>query len=96
MPADLSPDARVSLTRLAHELGVSTSTVWRWTLRGVRGHRLPTMQLGGRRYVARADFADWLAATQDDPAPTPPAPATSRQREAAIRAAERELAAAGV
>ena len=96
MPADLSPDSRVSLTVLARELGVSTSTVWRWTLRGIRGHRLPYVHLGGRRYVTRAAFAAWLDSTQA--ASPAPVPGTCRARlsNAAIRRAERELADQGI
>jgi hypothetical protein len=96
MPSDLSPDSRVSLTRLARDLGVSTSTVWRWALKGIRGHRLPCIHLGGRRYVTRAAFAAWLDATQAEQSTATHEVCTNRQREAAISRAERELELAGV
>ena len=33
--------------------GVSVSTVWRWTLRGVRGVKLETLMVGGIRHTSR-------------------------------------------
>lgn len=96
MPHDLSPESRVSLTALASELGVSVSTVWRWTLRGVRGHKLPCLHVGGRRYVTREAFANWLAATQAGAVAKVQQTCSAGDRESAIRCAEAELSQAGI
>jgi hypothetical protein len=36
------------------------STVWRWATRGVRGVRLKTHLIGGRRFVANADLSEFI------------------------------------
>lgn len=55
---------RVSLTALAKQEGVSASTVWRWTTRGIRGVRLESLTVGGRRYTSLQAFARFVLATQ--------------------------------
>ena len=42
---------------------VNASTVARWCLRGVRGVRLESVVVGGRRYTDRAAIARFIAAT---------------------------------
>ena len=81
-------ESRVSLTKLAREQGVHVSTVWRWALRGVRGHRLECFSLGGRRYTTREAFERFIAHTTTKGCPRPETP---RQRQRSIDAAEREL-----
>ena len=71
------------LAEFARIVGVHIATVHRWRLRGVRGHRLRTYLLGGRRCVDRVDAVAFLAAINDT---NPPAPVT----DAADRA-DREL-----
>lgn len=95
MATDLLRETRISLTALAREQGVSIPTVWRWAQRGIRGVRLETYHVGARRYTTEEAFSRWVAATQVGEQPTTPS-RTSRQREAAIRQAERELERAGV
>jgi hypothetical protein len=56
---------RVSLSEVARDLGINISTVWRWTLRGVRGRKLRTVVVGGRRFVLRTDLAAFLNAAND-------------------------------
>lgn len=73
------------------------STIHRWRLRGVRGVRLRTCLVGGRRFtrpewlrqfiVASSEAGDQHAVPRTEPA---------RDREKAIRAAEAELDAAGI
>lgn len=41
--------------------GVHISTVWRWMLSGVRGVKLESIMLGGKRYVRGADLDTFLA-----------------------------------
>ncbi len=38
------------------------STCWRWATHGVRGVKLSTVIIGGRRYVTLAALEDFLAA----------------------------------
>jgi len=72
------------------------STVWRWIQRGVRGVKLETVLIGGRRYTSNEALERFVsrttAAAAGEPAPT----RTPTQRQRAILAAERELAAAGI
>ena len=39
---------------------VHASTVARWALYGLGGIKLPSLKLGGRRYVRRADLQQFL------------------------------------
>jgi hypothetical protein len=43
------------------------STVARWTLHGIRGVRLPSIKVGGRRFIDERAIASWIAATQAAP-----------------------------
>lgn len=74
---------------------VHISTCWRWINRGVRGHRLQTWMIGGLRKTTREALEDFLARLNPDAARVASV-STTRQRERAIAAAERELDAAGV
>ena len=47
---------------VARNAGVDPATVWRWTTRGVRGVRLRTERLGGRRVVLESDLNEFFAA----------------------------------
>ncbi len=65
------------------------STVWRYTLKGIRGKLLESAMIGGRRYTSREAIQRFLAAGDF----TPPHAAMStsqrrRQSEAANRALE--------
>lgn len=90
MPSDYLtlPEAAKTLPGQPH-----VSTLHRWRLRGVRGRKLRTCLIGGRRFTTAA----WLAevVVPDDDTPTT-VTRTNRQREAAISAAERELESAGI
>ena len=86
MSIDLLSENRVSLTALARELNVSASTCSRWTLRGIRGHRLECFSLGGRRYTTRESLARFVAATNGERVECGQTP---RQRERQIERAER-------
>ena len=62
---------RFSMFEAAKLLNVHVATIWRWHLRGVRGRKLRTMLLGGRRYVLASDLEKFLAGgtttpSQDD------------------------------
>ena len=73
------------------------STLHRWRLRGVRGVRLRTCLVGGRRFTTPRWLREFCAASTaaGDELIAPPS-APSRDRERAIRAAEAELDAAGI
>jgi hypothetical protein len=95
---DLINEQRISLSALAKREGVNVSTCWRWCLRGVKGHHLESLIVGGRRYTTVEAFVRFVERTSagiiGEPAPTPSR--TYRQRQAAIEWAQRELDRAGV
>jgi hypothetical protein len=74
-----------------HTRNISLSTLHRWRLRGVRGVKLQSCLIGGRRYTSREAlerfFHATTAAANGEPAPI----RTPRQREKAIEQAEKEL-----
>ena len=70
------------------------STLHRWRLKGVKGHRLETLSVGGRRFTSQqaiARFIDACNAPADAPAATPSFTVAQRQRMS--DAARQELAA---
>ena len=74
-------------------LGVDVATVWRWTLKGIKGIRLESVMAGGIRQTSREAirrFFERLTAAADGASVA--VIRTSKQRERAIAAAERELA----
>ncbi len=98
MTSDLLEEKKVSMTELARQLGVTIPTIWRWRQRGVRGVRLETFMIGGRRFTtqeAHRRFVEATTAAADGPQPSTAA-RTSRQRQAAIDRAEAELDRAGI
>lgn len=93
---DISTDKIISLNEAANLLGrrVSYSTWWRWGNRGVRGHRLSLTRVGGRTMVSVESLQAFIAAINGEPGQ--PAARTNRQRQAAVKKAEAECAAAGI
>lgn len=61
-------DSRWSPRQLAAEAGVHISTVWRWIQRGVRGRRLRSLVIGGRRWIAQTDFDAFIRLEPGDAA----------------------------
>ena len=55
----------ISVTELAKSLKVNVATVYRWILYGVRGRKLPSLLIGGRRFVDEDDFEQFIGAKQD-------------------------------
>ena len=56
------------------------STLHRWRLRGVRGKKLETLLVGGKRFTSREAIDRFIAAGNADDAPaTPTFTATQRQ-----------------
>ena len=95
---DLQSEQLISLALAARTppLSVHVATVWRWATKGVKGILLETLVVGGFRKTSREAVERFIACTtaaangEDVPS------RTSKQREAAIQAAERELDAAGI
>ncbi|QDV75376.1 DUF1580 domain-containing protein [Botrimarina mediterranea] len=71
------------------------ATLHRWRTRGVRGVRLRTCLIGGRRYTTREWLREFIEATTAEDAGAPRA-SDSPRRESEIAAAERCLKAAGI
>ncbi len=88
--------SRLSLSELARREGVSIPTTWRWAQRGVRGVKIETFAIGGRRYTTTEAFQRFVEATTAAAQGVTPAARTNRQREAAIAKAEAELDMLGV
>jgi hypothetical protein len=64
------------------------STLHRWRLRGIRGLRLETTLIGGRRFVAREALRDFVTRLSS---PSAPSAESQLSRDEAISAAERFL-----
>jgi hypothetical protein len=58
---------RYSMFEVARLLNVHVATIWRWHLGGVRGRKLPTVMVGGRRYVLATDLETFLASGSTAP-----------------------------
>lgn len=96
MPIDIHVEDLAPLTR-AGNLWIPTrpnvSTIWRWSTRGIRGHKLEVVRIGGVTCTSREAVTRFLSAINGrDVSPS----VTSKQREQEIAHAERELAAAGI
>ena len=93
MPISLD-ERLLTLSEAAEQIpgGVHLSTLHRWRTRGVRGHVLETLRIGGKRVTsieALQRFADSLSAA--DGAPPTTSAATSRGRARQIDQAVRDL-----
>ena len=88
IPISLADETRISFSALASRESVNVSTVWRWCLRGVRGIRLESISVGGRKYTSVAAFLRWSARVNNQPVPS----RTASQRTAALEQADRDLA----
>ena len=90
---NLLSEKRLTLNQLAKDERVNPSTVWRWSLRGVRGVKLETFSVGARRFTTSEAFARFVEGTTAAAQGEQPKTRTNRQRDAAIAQAEAELAA---
>lgn len=98
MSSDLLKEKRLTLTELAREQNVSMPTAWRWSMKGARGVKLETMQIGGRRYTTQEAFQRFVerGTAAANGGSVTSATRTNRQRKAAIDHANAELDAAGI
>ena len=100
----LQPESRLTLTEVAVIIGSQTgrrpssSTCWRWALKGVRGKKLDVIRIGGTLYTTLASVEAFLAGqpslvAADQPPPSRPARTTvASQITAERRQRERDAA----
>lgn len=97
---DAQSEQLLTLTQAAKSLPgrPHVATLWRWRKRGIRGVTLETVVIGGRRYTSQEALQRFIDATTSVADGQQPSGQrrTQRQRQAAIRRAERELTAAGI
>ena len=98
MGVDFGSETLLSLSQAAKSLPgrPHLSTIFRWHLRGVKGIRLETCCIGGKRFTsveALKRFSDETTAAADG---KPPSRRTNRQRQRDLAAAEQELSDAGI
>jgi predicted transcriptional regulator len=89
-------ERKLTLTELAKRQNINVSTCWRWAQRGVRGSRLETFSIGGRRWTTEEAFARFVEATTAAANGDETASRTNRQVETAIRRAEASLKKHGI
>ena len=77
----------ISFNNVAKQWHVHISTVYRWAKLGVRGRQLPSVLVGGRRFVRVSDLEIFLASSPPDK------PVSDDQRN---HAAQQQLASFGV
>lgn len=82
----IDPVIRWSVNQLARREGLHVSTCWRWMLHGVRGVKLRSVRIGGRRFILESDWQSFSAALNADlsdaPADPTPAAVTARAEKA--------------
>jgi hypothetical protein len=95
---DIHVEHMLTISAAARELPgrPHVSTVWRWINHGVRGIRLQTVLVGGKRYTSRESLQAFVEQTTVAAAGDTPAARTSRQRQRAIQQAELACKQAGI
>lgn len=83
-------ESAVSVNAAANLLGVHTSTVARWIMKGVRGRKLPSLLIGGRRYIQTQELEAFINLPAQS---TETVNQNNRQR---ASAAQQQLAAYGL
>ncbi len=76
---DSSLPERYTLRQVASLLKVHIGTVYRWTLHGVRGRRLHSYLIGGRRFVDADELNQFLHSGKTQNAPMQPEPERDRK-----------------
>lgn len=84
---------RLTMREAAQLLNVHVATIWRWALHGVRGRRLRTYLIGGRRHIALSDLEAFVETGESNVGTAVKDPQTAIDRSAAAAA---ELAHRGV
>lgn len=89
LPDSVPEGAAFTPTEFGRMLNKGPATMHRWLTKGVRGHKLGSFWIGGRRMIGVRNYRLWLAAINGErPLPSEQLKAR-RARE--IEAAEREL-----
>lgn len=83
-------ETTLTLTELAHQQRVKVSTPSRWASIGIKGVKLETIRVGGRRLTSAEAFRRFVAACNDAPVVDPDT------RRKSIQRAERILQKAGI
>ncbi len=97
MAIDIDTEDIITLSEAAGLVpprGISTATMTRWVQHGVRGAKLETVIVGGRRLTSREALARFFAA--QNPVETPSPAVTKSQRRRQAETADRLLAEAGI
>ena len=73
---------RLTINEFARREKVHAATAWRWMQHGVRGIRLRSIRVGGRRFILESDWLAFSAALNADlaDAPADPIPASVTAR----------------
>ena len=74
--ATLPDFVRHTINQLARREQLHVSTIWRWLLHGVRGVKLRSIRVGGRRFILESDWRAFDTALNVDltDAPVDPTP----------------------
>jgi len=88
----LLDEPRISLSALARREVVHVATVSRWCLRGIRGHRLESLNIGGKRFTTLPAYDRWIAAINDGAV----VPRNNQERQECLQQAKRALREAGL
>jgi hypothetical protein len=90
---DAEREELLTLTEAANSLPgrPNITTLWRWRNRGVRGVRLETVLVGGKRFTSREALARFHQAVNAAADGVQVRSCTNRQRERDIARAEKEL-----
>lgn len=94
---DINTESLVSMTEAAKDKSLgrpSVTTLWRWRTKGAGGRKLETVKIGGTVFTSREAIERFVQHGEDQK-PAPPM-RTTKQRQRAIEAAERELEEAGI
>jgi hypothetical protein len=84
---------RISFPKLAQREGVHLSTVWRWAIKGVRGHKLESFSVGSKKFTTEPAYARFLSAINGQPIIGGETPT---QRAKRVQRAERRAESMGV
>ena len=100
MTIDIQTDTLLQISDVSKHLPgkIHVASIWRWVNRGVRGVKLETVLIGGRRYTSAEALQRFIERTTRaaDGEPAIQQARTSRQRQRAIDAANAELDQAGI
>ncbi len=97
MSIDIESETVISLGAACREFppnGRSNATMARYIQKGIRGVKLETVKIGGRRYTSREAIARFI--TAQNAADAPQVAITPQQRRKQAEAARAELRKAGV